>query len=37
VPSAKGLSHNVAEYTSPADLEAGAAVLLDALLELTEE
>ncbi len=37
VPSAKGLSHNVAEYTAPADLEAGAAVLLDVLLELAEE
>jgi N-carbamoyl-L-amino-acid hydrolase len=37
VPSAKGLSHNVAEYTTPADLEAGAAVLLDVLLELAEE
>jgi N-carbamoyl-L-amino-acid hydrolase len=37
VPSAKGLSHNVAEYTTPADLEAGATVLLDVLLELAEE
>ncbi|MBK9517354.1 MAG: Zn-dependent hydrolase [Anaeromyxobacter sp.] len=34
VPSAKGISHNVAEYTSPADLTAGAEVLLDLLLEL---
>jgi N-carbamoyl-L-amino-acid hydrolase len=34
VPSAKGISHNVAEYTSPADLAAGAGVLLDLLLEL---
>jgi len=37
VPSAKGLSHNVAEYTTPADLEAGAAVLLDVMLELAED
>jgi N-carbamoyl-L-amino-acid hydrolase len=37
VPSAKGLSHNVAEYTAPADLEAGAALLLDLLLALAEE
>lgn len=37
VPSARGLSHNVAEYTAPRDLEAGAAVLLAALLELAEE
>jgi len=34
VPSAKGISHNVAEHTSPADLAAGAGVLLDLLLEL---
>ncbi len=34
VPSVKGISHNVAEYTSPADLTAGAEVLLDLLLEL---
>jgi N-carbamoyl-L-amino-acid hydrolase len=37
VPSVKGLSHNVAEYTAPADIEAGAAVLLDVLLELAED
>ena len=37
VPSVKGLSHNVAEYTTPADLEAGAAVLLDVMLELAED
>ncbi|HEX2887699.1 Zn-dependent hydrolase [Vineibacter terrae] len=36
VPSVKGLSHNVAEYTAPADLDAGAAVLLDVLLELAQ-
>jgi N-carbamoyl-L-amino-acid hydrolase len=34
VPSVKGLSHNVAEHTAPADLEAGANVLLHTLLEL---
>jgi outer membrane protein TolC len=33
-PSAKGLSHNVREYTAPADLEAGANVLLDVVLDL---
>jgi beta-ureidopropionase / N-carbamoyl-L-amino-acid hydrolase len=34
VPSAKGISHNVAEYTAPADLAAGAEVLLRLLQEL---
>ena len=34
VPSVKGISHNAAEYTAPADLEAGANVLLHTLLEL---
>lgn len=33
-PSKDGLSHNPAEYTAPADLEAGANVLLHALLAL---
>jgi beta-ureidopropionase / N-carbamoyl-L-amino-acid hydrolase len=32
VPSVNGLSHNIAEYTTPADVEAGANVLLQALL-----
>jgi N-carbamoyl-L-amino-acid hydrolase len=32
VPSANGLSHNLAEYTAPADLERGANVLLQVLL-----
>lgn len=36
VPSAGGISHNVREYTSPDDLEAGANVLLDLMLELAE-
>ncbi len=36
VPSAKGISHNVAEYTKPDDLAAGADVLLRLLLELAE-
>lgn len=31
-PSANGLSHNIAEYTAPADLERGANVLLRAIL-----
>lgn len=34
VPSAGGLSHNIAEHTDPADLTAGAEVLLDVALEL---
>lgn len=33
-PSVKGLSHNPAEYTAPADLAAGANVLLHTLLRL---
>jgi beta-ureidopropionase / N-carbamoyl-L-amino-acid hydrolase len=37
VPSVKGLSHNPAEHTDAADLEAGANVLLDVVLALTEE
>ena len=34
--SVDGISHNVTEYTEPADLEAGANVLLDVMLRLTE-
>ena len=34
VPSARGISHNPAEHTDDADLEAGANVLLQCLLEL---
>jgi N-carbamoyl-L-amino-acid hydrolase len=34
VPSVTGISHNPAEHTAPADLAAGANVLLHALLEL---
>lgn len=34
-PSVNGLSHNVEEYTAPADLEAGANVLLDVMVALT--
>ena len=34
VPSAGGISHNIREHTEPADLEAGAKVLLDTLLDL---
>ncbi len=37
VPSAGGISHNPAEFTSPAHIEAGANVLLDVLLTLAEE
>ena len=36
VPSAGGLSHNVREYTKPEHLEAGASVLLHAILRLAE-
>ncbi len=32
VPSAGGISHNVEEYTAPADIEAGANVLLQVVL-----
>lgn len=35
-PSARGISHNPAEHTEPADLEAGANVLLQVLLELAD-
>lgn len=34
VPSHKGLSHNPGEYTAPADLAAGADVLLQVMIEL---
>ena len=34
VPSANGISHNEAEYTSPEDCAAGAQVLLDSVLTL---
>jgi len=36
VPSQNGVSHNPAEYTAPADLEAGANVLLQVMLELAD-
>lgn len=35
-PSVGGLSHNIAEYTEPGDIEAGANVLLHVLLEQLE-
>ncbi len=34
VPSVDGISHNVREFTKPEDLEAGANVLLQVMLEL---
>lgn len=37
VPSVKGLSHNVAEFTHDQDIEAGANVLLTLLAELAEQ
>ncbi len=37
VPSVAGLSHNVQEFTEPADLAAGAQVLLNMMLELAEQ
>jgi beta-ureidopropionase / N-carbamoyl-L-amino-acid hydrolase len=36
VPSAGGLSHNVDEYTAPEHLDAGASVLLNAVLRLAD-
>ncbi len=36
VPSVNGISHNPEEYTSDQDLAAGANVLLDVAMELTE-
>jgi N-carbamoyl-L-amino-acid hydrolase len=33
-PSVDGLSHNIAEHTHPADVTAGANVLLHTILEL---
>ncbi len=36
VPSVDGLSHNVREYTKPEHLQAGASVLLHAVLRLAE-
>lgn len=37
VPSVAGLSHNIAEYTSPADITAGADVLLQVVLAKAAE
>jgi beta-ureidopropionase / N-carbamoyl-L-amino-acid hydrolase len=37
VPSVRGISHNPAEHTKPADIVAGANVLLAAALELAHE
>jgi N-carbamoyl-L-amino-acid hydrolase len=37
VPSVAGISHNAAEHTEPADLVAGADVLLHTLLELSRD
>ncbi|MEO8302969.1 MAG: Zn-dependent hydrolase [Betaproteobacteria bacterium] len=37
VPSVAGISHNAAEHTEPADLAAGANVLLHTLLELASK
>ena len=36
-PSRDGISHNPAEHTDPADLAAGADVLLQVMLALAEE
>jgi len=36
VPSVGGISHNVREFTKPEDLEAGANVLLQVMLELAQ-
>ena len=37
VPSVGGLSHNLAEYTEPADIEAGGNVLLQVVVGLASE
>lgn len=37
VPSVKGISHNPAEHTDDADLEAGANLLLATMLELAQD
>ncbi len=37
VPSVGGISHNVKEHTAPADIEAGANVLLSLLAELAND
>jgi N-carbamoyl-L-amino-acid hydrolase len=37
VPSVDGISHNVTEHTEPADLQAGADVLLQVVAHLAEE
>jgi beta-ureidopropionase / N-carbamoyl-L-amino-acid hydrolase len=37
IPCAGGLSHNEAEQATPADLAAGANVLLNAMLSLARE
>ena len=34
VPSVKGLSHNVAEFTSAEDIAAGANILINSLVHL---
>jgi N-carbamoyl-L-amino-acid hydrolase len=36
VASVNGLSHNIAEYTAPEDVEAGANVLLHVVLAKAE-
>ena len=36
VPSVDGLSHNIAEFTKPADIAAGADVLLQTMVELAQ-
>ena len=37
VPSVGGISHNYNEFTKPQDLDSGAKVLWDVLLELLNE
>ena len=34
VPSARGLSHNIAEFTAPDDIAAGASVLFEMAVKL---
>ena len=37
VPSIKGLSHNVSEFTSASDIEAGANILLNSMIQLAKK
>jgi N-carbamoyl-L-amino-acid hydrolase len=36
IPSVDGISHNIREFSRPEDIQAGADVLLQTLLQLAE-